>query len=259
MRKTPFHLVDQSPWPFLMGVGAFFTFSSFFFFFLYIKSYSMIFVIFVIMILFNWWRDVVRESTYMGFHTPMVKKNIYYGMILFIVSELFFFLGFFWTFMHSSLTLSVELNGVWPPVGINTFNPMGVPFLNTIVLLSSGFTITWSHYSFLKNMYNFGLIGIFYTVILGMLFTFLQGMEYMDCSYCMNDSVFGSIFFLGTGFHGLHVIIGTIFLIISMIRMYLGHFSVESHVGLECSIWYWHFVDVIWIFLYIMFYWWGGM
>nr|UUK33604.1 cytochrome c oxidase subunit 3 [Didemnum perlucidum] len=260
MRKMPFHLVDQSPWPFLMGLGAFFSFSLIYFFFYKVTVYfKFLICVYVVMVLFNWWRDVVRESTYLGFHVPMVMKNIYYGMILFIISEVFFFLGFFWTFFHSSLSLSVELNGVWPPLGIHTFNPMGVPFLNTIILLSSGFTITWSHYGFLKSDFKSGILGISFTILLGMFFTFLQGMEYYDCSYCLNDSVFGSIFFLGTGFHGLHVIIGTIFLIVSGVRMYLGHFSVKNHVGLECSIWYWHFVDVVWIFLYITFYWWGGL
>lgn len=257
MRKMPFHLVDQSPWPILISFGTFFSFSIIFFFFYKIKIFKLFFIIYVSIIIFNWWRDVVRESTYLRFHTPIVKKNIYYRIILFIISEVFFFFRFFWTFFHSSLSLAVELHRVWPPLGINTFNPIGVPFLNTIILLSSRFSITWSHYRFLKSEYKSRIIRITITIVLGIFFTFLQRIEYNDCSYCLNDSVFRSIFFLGTRFHRLHVIIRTLFLIISRIRIFLGHFSINNHVRLECSIWYWHFVDVVWIFLYIIFYWWG--
>jgi len=256
MRKIPFHLVDQSPWPFLIGIGSFYIFSTFFFFFYKIKVYYWLFIIFSLIILFNWWRDVIRESTYIRFHNNIIKKNIYYGIILFIVSEVFFFLRFFWTFFHSSLSLAIELRRVWPPLRVYTFNPIRVPFLNTIILLSSRFTITWSHYRLLNNNYKSRLIGIFYSVLLRMFFTFLQWIEYKESFYCINDSVFGSIFFLRTGFHGLHVLIRTLFLLVSMFRLYLGHFSSKHHVRLECSIWYWHFVDVVWIFLYIMFYWW---
>ena len=257
MRKIPFHLVDQSPWPFLIRWRAFFTFSLFFFFFYKIKIIKVLFFFYILMILINWWRDVVRESTYLRFHTSIVKKNVYFRIVLFIISEVFFFFGFFWTFFHSSLSLSVELNRIWPPLGINTFNPIGVPFLNTVILLSSRFTITWSHYRFLKNNLNYRLIRIFNTIFLRIVFTYLQRIEYKDCMYCLNDSVFRSIFFLGTRFHRLHVIIRTLFLIVSIIRIFLRHFSIKNHVRLECSIWYWHFVDVVWIFLYIIFYWWG--
>lgn len=256
MRKIPFHLVDQSPWPLIIRIRAFFTFSLFFFFFYKIKTFKFFFIIFVLIVLVNWWRDVVREATYLRFHTPIVKKNIYYGIVLFIISEVFFFFRFFWTFFHSSLSLAIELNINWPPLRIYTFNPIRVPFLNTIILLSSRFTITWSHYRFLNNNYKFRILRIFYTIILRIFFTLLQRIEYNDCSYCLNDSVFRSIFFLRTRFHRLHVIIRTIFLFVSICRIYIRHFSVKNHVGLECSIWYWHFVDVVWIFLYIIFYWW---
>ena len=231
----------------------FFFFSILFFFFY--KYIIYLFIFYCLIIINNWWRDVTRESTYIRFHSPIVKKNIYFGIILFIISEIFFFFGFFWTFFHSSLSLSVDLIN-WPPIRIYTFNPLRVPFLNTIVLLSSRFTITWSHYEFLSNNFYYCFWGIILTIILRIFFTFLQLIEYNESTYCFNDSVFGSIFFLRTRFHRFHVLIRTIFLIISIIRLINGHFNKNNHVRLECSIWYWHFVDVVWIFLYLFFYWW---
>ena len=240
-----------------MGIRSFFLFSNFFFFFYKIKFFRLFFFIYINIILIFWWRDVIRESTYLRFHTEIVKKNIYIRIVLFIISEVFFFFRFFWTFFHSSLSLAVEFRISWPPIRILTFNPIGVPFLNTIILLSSRITVTWSHYSLLLNNLKHSVFGIIFTIFLRFLFTLLQWIEYYQSFYTINDSVFRSIFYLRTRFHRLHVIIGTIFLLVRLIRLSMRHFSKYHHVRLECAIWYWHFVDVVWIFLYIVFYWWG--
>nr|CUH72610.1 cytochrome c oxidase subunit III [Rhopalaea idoneta] len=258
-RITPFHLVDNSPWPFLGGAGMFFLVSSLLFMFQKITIGFLFFSFFFMVFLsFFWWRDVVRESSFLGFHSGPVQGNLLTGMVWFISSEVLFFFGFFWSFFHSSLGVCVDLFMIWPPFGVEVLNPMGVPLLNTIVLLSSGFTVTWSHYSLFYNNYFDSLIALFYTVFLGLFFTLLQYMEYNDSFFMISDSVYGSVFFMATGFHGFHVIVGSLFLIVSMFRLFLGHFNENQHVGLECSIWYWHFVDVVWIFLYISIYWWGS-
>uniref|UniRef100_A0AAU6PC19 Cytochrome c oxidase subunit 3 n=1 Tax=Funkikonia zheana TaxID=3133676 RepID=A0AAU6PC19_9HEMI len=259
MKNHPFHLVDMSPWPLIGSVGVltltsgsvnFFVNSNFYLFFVGISI--------VLLTMFQWWRDVVRESTYMGCHTSYVVVMMKFGMILFIVSEVMFFLSFFWGFFHSSLCPSVEIGLQWPPVGIKVFNPMNIPMLNTIVLLSSGMTMTWAHNSLLLGSFFDMVFGLIFTVILGFYFSLLQLYEYIECSFCISDSVYGSLFFISTGFHGLHVIIGTIFILVIFLRSLFFHFSSFHHVGFEASSWYWHFVDLVWLFLYLSVYWWGS-
>nr|YP_002995740.1 cytochrome c oxidase subunit III [Clavelina lepadiformis]ACO40311.1 cytochrome c oxidase subunit III [Clavelina lepadiformis] len=260
MRNTPFHLVDNSPWPFF-GSMAFFFFVSGALFMFKMSSMSIFFVgvVFIFFLSFFWWRDVVRESLYLGFHTASVQSNLLIGMVWFISSEVLFFFGFFWSFFHSSLGVCVDLFSSWPPTGVEVLNPLGVPLLNTLVLLSSGFSVTWAHYSLLLNNYSDALFGMLFTIGLGMFFTLLQAMEYLDGFFLISDSVYGSVFFMATGFHGFHVIVGSLFLLVSSFRMFLGQFNMNHHIGLECSIWYWHFVDVVWLFLYISIYWWGSI
>lgn len=205
-----------------------------------------------------WWRDVIRESTFQGNHTKKVVKGIKIGIILFIVSEIIFFSSFFWTFFHSSLSPSIEIGINWPPKSIKSFNPIEIPLLNTIILISSGVTITWSHQRLLANKKKKSIKSIYLTILLGIYFTFLQKWEYTQARFTISDSVYGSTFFITTGFHGIHVIVGTIFLSVCAIRIKIIHFSNKRHLGFEAASWYWHFVDVVWILLYICMYWWGN-
>nr|QHD45541.1 cytochrome c oxidase subunit III [Cicadella viridis] len=259
MNNHPFHLVDYSPWPVIGSVGVMTLTSGLVLWFSQI-NYYLFFMGFMIIILtmIQWWRDVTRESTFQGNHTFKVSLGMKYGMILFIISEIFFFSSFFWSFFHSSLSPSMEIGLQWPPVGIKTFNPINIPLLNTMILLSSGISLTWAHNAILIKNFNQMNQGMILTIILGIYFTLLQGYEYYESSFCISDSVYGSTFFMSTGFHGLHVIIGTMFIIVSYMRMMNLHFSNIHHVGFEASAWYWHFVDVVWLFLYISVYWWGG-
>ncbi len=209
----------------------------------------------MLIILYLWWRDVSRESTYQGFHNIFVQHGLKIGIIFFILSEVLFFRGFFWTFFHRSLSPISEIGLNWPPFNIFPLNPFQIPLLNTCILLSSGIRVTWSHHALINN-YKSSKLSLFITIVLGVYFTFLQWFEYNDASFCINDSIFGSIFFVATGFHGTHVLIGSLFLLFSFIRMYYNHFSQYHHLGFEIAIWYWHFVDVVWLFLFSIIYWW---
>nr|YP_010713413.1 cytochrome c oxidase subunit III [Dinobdella ferox]WDA96088.1 cytochrome c oxidase subunit III [Dinobdella ferox] len=259
MIRMPFHLVEPSPWPMTSALGALLItmgITSWF------HNYNLIClklgIPILIISMYVWWRDVVRESTFMGHHTSLVVKGLRYGMILFITSEVCFFFGFFWTFFHSSLCPVPEIGCMWPPTGIQAINPFGVPLLNTIVLLSSGVTVTWAHHSLKANNRPELLISLSYTITLGTYFTTLQLGEYMNSPFTIADSIFGSVFFVATGFHGFHVLIGTTFLFICLIRAYKWHFASNHHFGFEAAAWYWHFVDVVWIFLFLCIYWWGS-
>lgn len=260
-QRHSFHLVDPSPWPFVAAFSALMlTFGTV----LYLHGYaggnflwkfgflSILFVMYV------WWRDIIREGTFEGQHTDSVRSGLKFGVILFIVSEVMFFVGFFWAFFHSSLNASPALGGVWPPAFISTLNPWHVPLLNTVLLLSSGAAVTWAHHSIVFGAKNEAIAALIVTVILAIIFTGLQGFEYITSPFTISDSVYGSCFYMATGFHGFHVLIGTIFLSICLIRLYLNHFTREHHFGFEAAAWYWHFVDIVWLFLFITIYWWGS-
>nr|YP_002791164.1 cytochrome c oxidase subunit III [Dysdercus cingulatus]ABZ02000.1 cytochrome c oxidase subunit III [Dysdercus cingulatus] len=255
----PFHLVDYSPWPLTGSIGAMTMTSGMVLWFhkneMYLFQLGMLINL---LTMYQWWRDIVREGTFQGKHTIKVVNGLKLGMILFIISEVFFFISFFWGFFHSSLSPTMELGMFWPPQGIKTFNPMGIPLLNTMILLSSGISVTWAHHSLMNNMHSQVTKSLTITVLLGILFTVLQGYEYLEANFCISDSIYGSTFFMATGFHGLHVIIGTTFLMICLIRHMKYHFSKNHHFGFEAAAWYWHFVDVVWLFLYISIYWWGS-
>nr|WRW10899.1 cytochrome c oxidase subunit 3 [Microcosmus sp. z YZ-2024] len=259
-RNHPFHLVDSSPWPVLTSTSAL-TMAMGLLVWMHNKVFFLLLfsTVFTFFLAFIWWRDIVRESTYLGFHLMFVQRGLRIGMALFITSEVFFFLGFFWTFFHSGLATTNEVGYVWPPLGLETLDPLAVPLLNTVVLLSSGVTITYSHYSMVQGMFYDSVVGLILTLFLGIFFTILQAMEYMLAPLTISDSVYGSIFFMATGFHGFHVIVGSIFLFAALFRMVWGHLIPSQHVGYECAIWYWHFVDVVWIFLYVSIYWWGSV
>nr|YP_006665725.1 cytochrome c oxidase subunit III [Challia fletcheri]AEP83053.1 cytochrome oxidase subunit III [Challia fletcheri] len=254
-----FHLVSVSPWPLAGALGVMVLVSGAVSWF-HMYSFDLLFlgIIIIFMVMFQWWRDVIRESTFQGCHTLKVYQGLRWGMILFIISEVFFFVSFFWAFFHSSLSPVCELGGVWPPTGVHVFNAMQIPLLNTAVLLASGVTVTWGHHGVVEGNYSQSVQGVLLTVLLGAYFTVLQGYEYVEASFSIADSVYGSVFFVATGFHGLHVIIGSCFLLVCLVRILSNHFSSIHHFGIEAAIWYWHFVDVVWLFLYISIYWWGS-
>ena len=257
----PWHLVEPSPWPYVGAMGAFgMAIGAVMYFHGYKAGDLLLFFSFIIVILvmIAWWRDVIREATYQGHHTLIVQKGLRIGMFLFILSEVCFFFSFFWAFFHSSLSPAIDIGAVWPPVGIQAFNPFEVPLLNTAILLSSGATVTWSHHALISGNRKDSLLALIFTVVLGLIFTALQGLEYYEATFSIADSVYGSTFFVATGFHGLHVIIGTTFLIVCLIRLINHQFTKHHHNGFEASIWYWHFVDYVWIFLFISIYWWGS-
>nr|QIV24827.1 cytochrome c oxidase subunit III [Archetypus frenchi] len=258
-KNHPYHLVDVSPWPILGALGAMVTMVGLIkWFHLYNSNLLFLGLTIMLLIMYQWWRDIVREATFQGLHTYNVSLGLRWGMILFITSEVFFFISFFWGFFHNSLSPSIELGMNWPPKGIIPFNPIEIPLLNTLILLTSGLTVTWAHHGLMENNYKQGLQGLLLTVILGLYFTALQAFEYIESPFTIADAAYGSSFFMATGFHGIHVIIGTTFLFVCLMRHWLNHFSSTHHFGFEAAAWYWHFVDVVWLFLYISIYWWGS-
>ena len=254
----PYHLVEKRPWPAVRSAGAIIITVGLARWF-YIQEPEGIIVGVVVLVIsrYQWWRDVIRESYHQGLHTIKVKGNIEIGMVLFIVSEVMFFFSFFWAFYHRRLRPRPELGCVWPAVGIKRFNPYQVPLLNTVVLLRRGVTVTWAHHSIVGKNHSQGVRRLAITIVLGLYFTFLQGFEYQEARFSLADSVYGSVFFIATGFHGVHVIVGSVFLIVGLVRMVGIQYSNTHHSGFEIAIWYWHFVDVVWLFLYSSIYWWG--
>ena len=259
--KHPYHLVDPSPWPFIISFGClFFTFGIAMFFHGYLGGKILMFTGFLIIIftMYTWFRDIAREAVFEGQHTKQVQLGLRNGTLLFIFSEFMFFMSFFWAFFHSALAPTPEIGSLWPPLGIETINAWGVPLLNTIILLSSGATITWAHHAIIYGDRKNSIISLFITIGLAVFFSFIQAFEYLEATFSISDSIYGTTFYLLTGFHGLHVIIGTIFIIVSTSRLINYHFAKQHHFGFEAAAWYWHFVDVIWLFLFVTLYWWGG-
>lgn len=259
MIRQPFHLVDSRPWPLTGGIGAILlTIGMTSWFHGHSAKCAVIGLIIIAITITQWWRDVVRERTFIGFHTSKVVRGIRWGIILFIASEIIFFFAFFWAFFHSSLAPTPELGCIWPPTGINPINPFSIPLLNTALLLASGAAVTYAHHAMLVDDHNAVQQALAITICLGLWFTLLQKREYIEAAFTLADSVYGSTFFVTTGFHGLHVLIGTTFLLVCLARHYVNHFSSSRHFGFEAAAWYWHFVDVVWILLYICIYWWGS-
>lgn len=260
-QRHPFHLVDPSPWPFMGSIGGLaFTFGTV----MYMHSYSnglalSLFGFFTILFtMYVWWQDIIREGTFEGQHTWAVQLGLRQGVLLFIVSEIMFFFAFFWAFFDASIKPAVALGGVWPPNGLETLSPWGVPLLNTVILLSSGATVTWAHHAIVSGAKKSAQTGLAITIVLAVIFTALQAFEYFNAPFCISDGIYGSTFFLATGFHGFHVFIGTVFLTVCLLRLGKNHFTREHHFGFEAAAWYWHFVDVVWLFLFVTVYWWGS-
>mgnify|MGYP000863797157 FL=1 len=213
----------------------------------------------VLATMYFWWADVVKEA-HAGDHTPVVSLHLRYGMILFIASEVMFFVGWFWAFFDFSLFPSAldPINGLFPSKGIEVMNAFELPLLNTLILLCSGTTVTWAHHALIHGDRDGLKRGLLLTVILGVLFTSIQAYEYAHAPFAFGTTPYGSSFYMATGFHGFHVLIGTIFLIICLIRANRGDFTPRQHFGFEAAAWYWHFVDVVWLFLFLAVYVWGG-
>jgi cytochrome c oxidase subunit 3 len=257
----PFHLVSPSPWPIFTCI-ALLTLTTTFVLTVHsfnnAKYFLILALITVISSMSLWFRDVISEGTYLGNHTLSVQRGINMGVGLFIVSEGLFFLAIFWAFFHSALSPNIELGAQWPPMGIQSINPFELPLLNTVILLSSGITVTYAHHSLIQGNRSGTLYGLIFTIILAIVFTALQGIEYSVSSFTISDGAYGSCFFFGTGFHGLHVMIGTAFLTVGLWRVLAYHFTDNHHLGLESAILYWHFVDVVWLFLFVSIYYWGS-
>jgi cytochrome c oxidase subunit 3 len=262
-KNHDYHILKPSILPFLGALGGFIML---FGAVIWMKGMSpfmtLIGLVLVLYVMYAWWAEVVHEGN-TGDHTPVVRIGLRYGFILFIMSEVMFFSAWFWTFFKHALYPMTEgspaIDGVWPPVGIETFDPWHLPLINTLILLCSGAAATWAHHAIAhennrKDMIN----GLALAVFLGVMFTALQALEYAEAGFGFAGNIYGASFFMATGFHGFHVIIGTIFLLVCMIRAMKGHFTPEQHVGFEAAAWYWHFVDVVWLFLFLAIYIWGS-
>jgi cytochrome c oxidase subunit 3 len=261
----PYHLVNPSPWPLTGSLGALiFTFGMVQF--MHGKALGGLpaiwwivpGIVFILGTMFFWFSDIVDEGEHQGHHTGVVQIGLRYGMALFIASEVMFFAAFFWAFFDASLFPKEAIGHIWPPKTIRPFDPFELPLLNTLILLTSGCTVTWAHHA-LREGDRKGLIqGLTLTVLLGLSFTACQAYEYSHAAFGFKDTVFASTFFMATGFHGFHVIVGTTFLAVCLFRSLKGHFKADHHFGFEAAAWYWHFVDVVWLFLFIFVYIWGG-
>lgn len=260
-KRHLYHILEESPWPFFVSLSIFILVSGIACYMHRVEYGGMLLLLGLFLIIFStyfWWRDVIRESTYKGEHTLIVQRGLKLGFFLFIISEIMFFLGFFWAFFASSMSPSIFLGAIWPPVNIHTLNPLGVPFLNTSILILSGFSITWTHYNIISKQYDNAIIGFCTTLSLALLFTLLQIGEYLEAPFNITDGIYGSVFYSLTGLHGLHVIIGTIFIGVCFVRFIFGHFTPIHHIGFELASWYWHFVDIVWLFLFAFVYIWGN-
>lgn len=263
IKKTtahPFHIVDASPWPLVVAFSAFFMLLGLT---LYMHAFNLGLSLFVLGFLATfinagfWWRDIVREGTYEGAHTLAVQHGLRFGMVLFIVSEIMLFFAFFWAYFHSSLNPVPEIGCVWPPKGIEVISPWLIPLLNTTLLLTSGASLTWSHAALIGGYRLEAITGLLLTISLAVLFTSFQVYEYLNAPFNISDGIYGTTFYSLTGLHGFHVIVGTIFLIVALYRAVVHHYTRNNHIGFECAAWYWHFVDVVWIFLFLAVYTWG--
>jgi cytochrome c oxidase subunit 3 len=265
VKQHDYHILPPSIWPFTGAVGAVLMLVGLVLWFHDSGPWlALIGFVTVLYTMYSWWADVIAEGE-AGDHTPVVQIGLRYGMILFIISEVMFFAAWFWNFIkHAMYPMgTVEgthvVPGQWPPTGIETFDPWHLPLINTLVLLCSGCCCTWAHHALVhendRQQMRWGLWG---AILLGVLFTIFQAYEYAHAAFGFSGNIYGASFFMATGFHGAHVIIGTIFLTVCLVRVYLGQFTQENHVGFEAAAWYWHFVDVVWLFLFAAVYIWGS-
>ncbi|QWC57573.1 cytochrome c oxidase subunit 3 [Erythrobacter sp. 3-20A1M] len=266
-KNHDYHILAPDIWPFIGSVSAV-TFTSGLVLFMHPDTFGSAWYIVLglgvaglIATFFSWFSNIVKEAQ-RGDHTPVVQLHMRYGMILFIASEVMFFVGWFWSWFDFALfpsQISEVVGGVWPPKAIEAvMNPFDLPLLNTLILLCSGTTVTWAHHSLINGDREGLKMGLWATIILGVIFSCIQAYEYMHAPFAFGGNTYSSAFYMATGFHGFHVIVGTIFLIVCLRRTYLGHFTPRQHFGFEAAAWYWHFVDVVWLFLFVVVYVWGG-
>lgn len=258
LKSHPYHLVDPSPWPFIgalaaltLCLGAVLLMHGHGFFVLIVGGGLLL------LTMAGWWYDVTQEATPLN-HTGPVRQGLRLGVVLFIASEVMFFVAFFWAFFDASLFPKEVTGGVWPPQGVRVLDPFDLPYLNTLILLLSGTTITWAHQALLERHKKEVLQGLGLTILLGLTFSGVQIYEYAHAPFPFKGNIYGSTFYMATGFHGFHVVVGTIFLAICWVRAWKDQFTPQHHVGFEAAAWYWHFVDVVWIFLFLAIYWWGS-
>jgi cytochrome c oxidase subunit 3 len=264
----PYQIIENSPWPFIIGMCAFMymTLNAVYLSYgchnLYsIGLFRQLYHFSFLGLLLGaslWWYDMIQESVIEGAYTEKVQLNISIGMILFIISEIMIFFGFFWAFFHFSLNPSDAIQGNWPPVSIEAIFAYGLPLINTVILLSSGVSLTWSHVALYRRNKIQSIIGLFITIVLGLIFTKIQFAEFCLAKFTIADSCYGSVFYMLTGLHGFHVLIGTLFLIVAFIRLATNFFNNTRFSGFELAIWYWHFVDVVWLFVFSLIYCWGN-
>ena len=278
-KNHDYHIVDPSPWPFLASAGAFIMMIGLVGFMRYAAGGQ--FVMFgvdlagpwifylglalVLYVMYAWWSDTIKEGQE-GAHTRVVSLHLRYGMIMFIASEVMFFVAWFWAFFDASLfpneaiqaARTEVLGGQWPPQGIEVLDPLHLPLFNTVTLLLSGTTVTWAHHALLHNDRKGLIWGLTLTVVLGVIFSYVQYYEYAHAPFAFGGSIYGSTFYMATGFHGFHVLVGTIFLAVCLLRAMKGQFTPQKHFGFEAAAWYWHFVDVVWLFLFFCIYIWGS-
>jgi cytochrome c oxidase subunit 3 len=259
IKAHPFHMVEPSPWP-ATGTVAALSLAIGAILFMHYQIPWLLMAGFAILLatFFLWWRDVVREA-HAGDHSDVVRHGLRVGMLLFIASEVMFFFAFFWAFFHSSVPMINRIANVpWPPEGIVAMDTWGIPFLNTLILLTSGATVTVAHHAVRHGDRQKMVFWTGMTVVLGAIFLGLQAFEYAEAEFGFRDGIYPSTFFLATGFHGFHVFVGACFLTVCFLRARAGHFTPDQHVGFEAAAWYWHFVDVVWLFLFTCVYWWGN-
>ena len=276
-KNHDYHIIDPSPWPLIGSIGALVMAIGAVGYMQNLKGLAFLgmesgglFILLaglaiVLYTMFGWWRDTVKESK-AGDHTPVVQMHLRYGMIMFIASEVMFFVAWFWAFFDAALYPAEEVQeartaftgGVWPPKGQLVLDPLHLPLFNTIILLLSGTTVTWAHQSLLEGDRKGLIWGLGITVVLGALFSVVQAIEYLEAPFAFKESIYGATFFMATGFHGFHVLVGAIFLAVCLARALRGHFTAEKHFGFEAAAWYWHFVDVVWLFLFFAVYIWAS-
>lgn len=260
VKSHPYHILNPSPWPFAASAAAF-AMAVTGIMAMHGGPYALFAVCLAAVIVCSilWWRDVVSESRNGVDHTDEVAHGLRMGMLLFIASEVMFFFAFFWAYFNASIpALSFVASPVWPPEGVVPLPAWTLPFLNTLILLTSGVTVTYAHHAIRLGDNRRGAQGILATVILGIIFSTCQAYEYAVAQFGFTDGIYSSTFYLATGFHGFHVIVGTLFLAVCYFRCIKGHFTPQKHIGFEAAAWYWHFVDVVWLFLFVAIYWWGS-
>ena len=259
-RTHPYHMVNPSKWPFVGSVAAFIMATGGIW---YMHEGPMwgflVGLALMLYVMYGWWKDVVVEAESGVDHTDVVRHGLRMGMVLFIASEVMFFFAFFWAFFDATIPfLSRTAHEMWPPEGVVPFDTWGLPFVNTLILLTSGATVTYAHHALQAGDHKKTGIGLLLTIALGLIFTATQAYEYVHATFGFTDGIYSSTFYLATGFHGFHVIVGTLFLIVCWFRINKGQMTPEAHVGFEAAAWYWHFVDVVWLFLFCAIYWWGS-